>query len=79
MVVRVMNMPCTSLSEMAEVTDKIIAPAAAETIPLPPILVYSNVLDHLALRGTLNQNTLDIPKDLSRTKSQAKCQTSLDQ
>ena len=51
--VRVMNMPCTSLSEMAEVTDKIFAPTAAETIPLPPIVVYSNVLDHLALRGTL--------------------------
>ena len=31
-----MNMPCTSLSEMAEVTDKIFTPAAAETIPLPP-------------------------------------------
>ena len=28
-------------------------PAAAETIPLPPILVYSNVIDHLALRGSL--------------------------
>ena len=51
--VRLMNIPCTSLDEMAEVTDKIITPAAAETIPLPPILVYSNVIDHLALRGTL--------------------------
>ena len=51
--VRLMNMPCTSLSEMAEVTDKIFTPAAAETIPLPPILVYSNVIGHLALRGTL--------------------------
>ena len=37
--IRVMNMPCTSLSEMAEGTDKIFAPAAAKTIPLPPILV----------------------------------------
>ena len=36
--VRLMNMPCTSLGEMAEVTDKIFTPAAAETIPLPPIL-----------------------------------------
>ena len=34
--VRLMNMPCTSLDEMAEVTDKIFTPAAAETIPLPP-------------------------------------------
>ena len=51
--VRVMNMPCTTLSEMAEVTDKIFTPAAAQTIPLPPIIVYSNVIDHLALRGTL--------------------------
>ena len=52
--VRKMNMPCTSLNEMAEVTDKIFTPAAAETIPLPPpILVYSNVIDHLALRGNL--------------------------
>ena len=48
-----MNMPCTLLSEMAEVTDKIFTPAAAETIPISPILVYSNVIDHLALRGTL--------------------------
>ena len=38
---------------MAEVTDKIFTPAATGTIPLPPILVYSNVIDHLALRGTL--------------------------
>ena len=51
--VRLMNMPCTSLSEMAEVTDKIFTPVAAEIIPLPPMLVYSNVIDHLALRGTL--------------------------
>ena len=36
--VRLMNMPCTSLSEKAEVTNKIFTPAAAETIPLPPIL-----------------------------------------
>ena len=53
MVVRLMNMPCTTLNEMAEVTDKIFTPAAAETIPLPPILVYSNVIDHLALRESL--------------------------
>ena len=51
--VRLMNMPCTTLSEMAEVTDKLFTPAAAETIPLLPILVYSNVIDHLALRGSL--------------------------
>ena len=52
--VRLMNMPCTSLGEMAEVTNKIFTPAAAETIPLPPpILMYSNVIDHLALRGSL--------------------------
>ena len=53
MIVTLMNMPCTSLSEMAEVTNKIFTPAAAETIPLPPILKYSNVIDHLALRGIL--------------------------
>ena len=51
--VRLMNMPCTTLNEMAEVTDKMFTPAAAETIPLPPILIYSNVIDHLALRGSL--------------------------
>ena len=51
--VRLMNMPCTTLNEMAEVTDKIFTPAGTETIPLPPILVYSNVIDHLALRGSL--------------------------
>ena len=48
-----MNMPCTTLNEMAEVTDKMFTPAAAETIPLSPILVYSNLIDHLALRGSL--------------------------
>ena len=51
--VRVMNMPCTSLSEIAEVTDKIFTPAVAETIPLSSVLVYSNAIDHLALQGTL--------------------------
>ena len=51
--VRLMNMLCTTLNEMAEVTDKIFTPAGTETIPLPPILVYSNVIDHLALRGSL--------------------------
>ena len=51
--VRLMKMRCTTLSEMAEVTDKIFTPAAAETIHLPPILMYSNVIDHLALRGSL--------------------------
>ena len=51
--VRVMNMPCTSLEDMLEVTCKILDPAAAETIPLPSILIYCNVLDHIGLRGTL--------------------------
>ena len=53
MEVRVMNVPCTSLSEMTEVTDEIFTPAAAETIPIPPMLVYSIVINHLALRTTL--------------------------
>ena len=53
--VRVMNLPCSSLEEMAEVTCKVFGPTAnhSETIPFPPILSYSNVIDHLALRGTL--------------------------
>ena len=51
--VRLMNMPCTSLSKMTEVTDKMFTPEAAETIPLSPMLVYSNVIDHLALQRTL--------------------------
>ena len=53
--VRVMNLPCSSLEEMAEVTCKVFGPTAnlSETIPFPPVLVYSNVIDHLALRGTL--------------------------
>ena len=38
---------------MADVTDKIVTRAAVEAIPLPPIMVYSKVIDHLALRGTL--------------------------
>ena len=51
--VRVMNLPCTSLE--AEVTCKVFGPTVnhAETIPFPPILIYSNMIDHLALRGTL--------------------------
>ena len=56
--VSLMNMPCTSLCEMAEVIDKIFTPAAAETIPLPPTLVYSNVIDHLALRGSLRYSDM---------------------
>ena len=53
--VRVMNLPCTSLEEMAEATCKVFGPTVnhAETIPFPPILIYSNMIDHLALRGTL--------------------------
>ena len=53
--VRVMNLPCSSLEEMAEVTCKVFGPTAnhSETIPFPPILIYSNVIDHLAFRGTL--------------------------
>ena len=53
--VRVMNLPCSSLEEMAEVTCKVFGPTAnhSETIPFPPILIYSNVIDHFALRGTL--------------------------
>ena len=53
--VRVMNLPCTSLEEMAEVTCKVFGPTVnhTETIPFPPILIYSNMIDHLALRGTL--------------------------
>ena len=52
---RVINLPCSSLEDMAEVTCKVIGPSAnpAETIPFPPLLIYSNVIDHLALRGTL--------------------------
>ena len=38
---------------MAEVTDKMFTPAAAKTKPFSPMLVYSNLIDHLALRGTL--------------------------
>ena len=53
--VRVMNLPCSSLEEMAEVTCKVFGLTAnhSETIPFPPILIYSNVIDRLALRGTL--------------------------
>ena len=53
--VRVMNLPCTSLEEMTEVTCKVFGPAVnhTETIPFPPLLIYSNVIDHLAFRATL--------------------------
>ena len=53
--VRVMNLPCPSLDEMAELTCKVFGPTVyhTETIPFSPILIYSNMIDHLALRGTL--------------------------
>ena len=51
--VRVMNMQCSSLHEMIEVTCKIFAPAAAETIPFPSILIHNNVFDHIGLLCTL--------------------------
>ena len=53
--VQVMNLPCSLLEEMAEVTCKVFGPAAihSEAIPFPPLLIYSNVIDHLPLRGTL--------------------------
>ena len=53
--IRVMNLPCSELKEMAEVTSKVFGPAPnpTETISSPPLLIYSNVIDHLALQGTL--------------------------
>ena len=53
--VRVMNLPCTSLGEMAEVTCNVCGPTSnyTETIPFPSLLIFSNVIDHLAVRGTL--------------------------
>ena len=53
--VRVMNLPCSSLEEMAEVTCKVFGPTAnhSETIKFPPIRIYINIIDQLALRGTL--------------------------
>ena len=51
--VRILNMPFTSRSKLAEVTDNMSTPAATKTIPHPPLQVYSNVIGHLALRGTL--------------------------
>ena len=53
--IQVMNLPCSSLEGMAEVTCRVFGPSAnhSETIPFPPLLIYRNVFDHLALRGTL--------------------------
>ena len=48
-----MNMPCSSLNELVEVTCKVFTPLAAETIQFSPMLEFCNVFDHLALRGTL--------------------------
>ena len=53
--VKIMNMPCSTLEDMIEVTCKVFGPALAETIPFPPLLVFSNVIDHLAVRGKLNR------------------------
>ena len=50
-----MNMPCSTLEDMIEVTCKIFGPALTETIAFPPIPVFSNIIDHLAVRGTLNR------------------------
>ena len=40
---------------MAEVTCKVFGPSAnpAETIPFPSLLIYSDVIGHLSLRGIL--------------------------
>ena len=58
-----MNMPSSSwLYEMLEVTCRIFAPAAAQTIPIPPILINSTVLDHLVLRCTLKYFEPDHPR-----------------
>ena len=53
--VQVTNLPYSSSEKMAEVTCKVFGPAAnhSQTIPFPPLLIYSNVIDQLALRGTL--------------------------
>ena len=53
--VKIMNMPCSTLEDMIEVTCKVFGPALTETIPFPPLLVFSNVIDHLAVRGKLNR------------------------
>ena len=57
--VRVMNIPCSSLDE---VMCKIFSPAAAETMSFAPFLIYCNVTDHLALRGTLRYFERDHPR-----------------
>ena len=59
--IQVMNLPCSSLEEMPEVTCKIFGPAAnhSETIPFPPLLIYSNVIDHLALRGSILKEDIE--------------------
>ena len=53
--VRVRNLPCSSFSDMPEVTCKVFGPTAnpTETIPSPALLIYSNVIDQLVLRRTL--------------------------
>ena len=51
--VRVNNMRGSSLEDMIEVTCNVFNPAATETIAFTPLTVYCNVIDHMALRGTL--------------------------
>ena len=49
----VMNMPCSLPKNLIEVTNKVFGPAATETIsPVPPLLIFCNVISHFALRGT---------------------------
>ena len=48
--IRVINMPYSWPEDMIEVMYKVFCPAAAETVPFP--LLYCNVIENLALRGT---------------------------
>ena len=49
----VMSMPCTSLGDIIEVSCKIFTPSRRGNHSFSPLLIYSIVFDHLALRGTL--------------------------
>ena len=44
---------CLCVERLSVCMNVCLCETAAETIPLSPILVYSNVIYHLALRGTL--------------------------
>ena len=52
--VRTLNMSCSTLQDMIEIAGKVFGAQGTptETTPLPPLFIFSNVIDHPALLDT---------------------------